>query len=196
MANSSWDERYSSSRFYYGINPNQFYKENLVRLKTGKILLPAEGEGRNAVFAAKLGWQVFAFDNSRVAREKALKLAAENGVKIDYRLLSYDEVDYTPESFDAIALIYAHNPNRMQVHKKMVQLLKPGGIIIIEGFSKDQLSFNSGGPKNKDLLFSVDELKNDFSELQSVMVWEEIVELSEGDGHKGKASVVRMIGEK
>jgi len=196
MANSSWDERYSSSRFYYGINPNQFYKENLVRLKPGKILLPAEGEGRNAVFAAKLGWQVFAFDSSRVAREKALKLAAENGVKIDYRLLSYDEVDFTPESFDAIALIYAHNPNREHVHKKMVQQLKPGGIIIIEGFSKDQLNFNSGGPKNKDLLFSVDELKNDFFELQSVMVWEEIVELSEGDGHKGKASVVRLIGEK
>ncbi|QKG79643.1 class I SAM-dependent methyltransferase [Tenuifilum thalassicum] len=196
MANSSWDERYSSSHFYYGINPNQFYKENLVRLKPGKILLPAEGEGRNAVFAAKLGWQVFAFDSSRVAREKALKLAAENGVKIDYRLLSYDEVDFTSESFDAIALIYAHNPNRELVHKKMIQLLKPGGIIIIEGFSKDQLSFNSGGPKNKDLLFSVDELKNDFSELQSVMVWEEIVELSEGDGHKGKASVVRLIGEK
>lgn len=196
MSNSLWDERYATPQYIYGIEPNRFFRHNLDKLSRGRILLPAEGEGRNAVYAAKAGWEVCAFDSSAVARSKALKLADQNGVNIDYRIMDYEMVDYPNQSFDAIALIYAHSPIREFVHRRMVELLKPGGVLILEGFSKHQINFASGGPRNTDWLFSTDELKSDFNGLKSINVWEDTIELDEGIGHKGIASVIRMLGYK
>ncbi|NOX86783.1 MAG: class I SAM-dependent methyltransferase [Chlorobi bacterium] len=193
-----WDERYASNSFIYGRKPNAFFKKQISRLMPGKILLPAEGEGRNAVFAARLGWEVVAFDNSTEARKKALKLASERGVNIDYRLISYDEFDYKTNDFDAIALIYAHVPGkiRQSLYRKMLEFLKPGGMVILEGFSKKQLRNNSGGPKDIDLLFSKEELKDDFLSLSEINMRETEITLNEGEFHKGNASVIRMTGKK
>src|SRR5437868_13977415 len=105
-----WDERYSKDEFAYGEQPNNFLEEQLQKLGAGKILFTAEGEGRNAVFAAKLGWTVSAFDISIEGKKKALRLAEANKVIIDYQLGELQTLKYTPEQFDAIALIYAHFP--------------------------------------------------------------------------------------
>ena len=111
-------------------------------------MLPAEGQGRNAVFAARLGWEVYAFDNSEVGMERAMELAKSNNVSIKYELKGYEEMDYPADFFDAIGLVYAHHPLIHGFHPQMLRFLKSGGVVILEGFSKNQISRETGGPKN------------------------------------------------
>jgi SAM-dependent methyltransferase len=103
-----WDDRYRSDEFAYGEHPNIYLQDQLQKLAPGKILFAAEGEGRNAVYAAKLGWEVSAFDISIEGKKKALRLAEANQVTLDYRVGELQTLGYLPEQFDAIALIYAH----------------------------------------------------------------------------------------
>ncbi|MBN2485274.1 MAG: class I SAM-dependent methyltransferase [Bacteroidales bacterium] len=193
-----WNARYNSEEYVYGVSPNLFFESQLLNYKPGNLLLPAEGEGRNAVFAASLSWKVYAFDFSEEARRKALKLANKNKVLINYALCSFDDIEYDEAFFDCIALIYAHQPSekRKIYHQKLLKYLKPGGTIILEAFSKKQVNFDTGGPKNIDMLFSLSDLECDFNELSSYDIKEERIFLEEGLSHTGMASIVRMIGTK
>ena len=196
--NQFWNERYAVDDYVYGTEPNNFFKEQIEKLAPGKILLPGEGEGRNAVFAARQGWNVIAFDTSSEGKRKAENLAANNNVTIDYQITDYDSVDFAPETFDAIALIFTHMKpiKRKEYHQKLLRFLKPGGILILEGFRKEQINNNTGGPRDIDMLFSVDELKNDFSFLRKLNIEETNIHFKEGIFHDGNASVVRIIGMK
>lgn len=193
-----WDERYSQNEYIYGKEPNVFFKKKLLKLFPGKILLPGEGEGRNAVYAASLGWNVTAFDQSVEAKKKCLKLASETNVEINYLVNDfqnfYSEVDY----FDCIALIFVHTPKNFRkiFHTKLIKYLKPSGKIILEAFSKKQINNNSGGPKNIEMLFSVDELKEDFLSLNKISIAEAEIDLNESNFHNGKANVIRLVGQK
>ncbi|MFV0591208.1 MAG: class I SAM-dependent methyltransferase [Draconibacterium sp.] len=193
-----WDERYSTKEYAYGENPNRFFRQQIEKQTPGSILFAAEGEGRNAVFAATLGWKVSAFDTSSQGKQKALELAKKHKVEIDYRIEGYDTVRFDRESFDCIVLIFAHMQAaaRKQNHQHLLNYLKPGGIIILEGFRKEQINKNSGGPKNIEMLFSKEELENDFHGLADIGF--EIVDtfLDEGPFHQGMASVIRMFGRK
>ncbi len=197
-----WDERYSREEYVYGLEPNTFLREQLLNMDPGKILLPAEGEGRNAVFAAGSGWMVDAFDMSLEGRKKALALASRNRVSINYRVFNAADVSYDPEAFDVLGLIYANFPAeiRKNIHRKLVSCLKPGGIVIFESFSKDQLEYqekyNSGGPKEFKMLFSEDEIRDEFPDLQFRSIDKIVTELSEGSFHSGLASVIRFVGIK
>ena len=201
MANSQnkmWDERYASESFVYGIHPNEFFKKELLKLDVGRILMPAEGEGRNAVFAASQKWEVVAFDLSNEGRLKALNLAKENKVKINYEVACFENFNAEKESFDCIALIYAHVPEakRQAYHRIISEYLKPGGVLILEGFSKEQLGRESGGPGQVEILYSTENLIEDFSDLETVSLQKVEVELSEGVFHQGLASVIRYVGKK
>ncbi|RMI27483.1 MAG: class I SAM-dependent methyltransferase [Calditrichaeota bacterium] len=191
-----WNQRYSEPEYAYGTEPNAFFKSILDTLPPGRLLLPAEGQGRNGVYAATRGWQVDAFDYSEVAREKALALARERGVSIHYDLAEVESFSVPPRTYDAIGLIYVHLPPEVRTafHRRLVEGLQPGGKIILECFSKEQLRFNSGGPRDPRLLYRLDDLREDFQELQEELAVQEIVELSEGPYHRGKASVVRFVG--
>ncbi len=191
-----WNSRYESDDYVYGIHPNLFLKEKLPGVKPRKILLPAEGEGRNAVYAASLGWDVYAFDFSSKAKEKALLLSKENKVSIQYAVHGMEEADYEKESFDALAFIYTHNSNRKDNHRHLINFLKPGGTVILEAFSKEQINNNTGGPKDINMLYSIAELKEDFAQLSELDVWEEEIVLEEGNLHSGRSSVIRLIGRK
>jgi len=191
-----WNQRYAQEEYVYGVNPNEFYKEELSKLQPGKILFPAEGEGRNAVYAAIKGWDVVAFDSSEEAKKKAEKLAEKNNVRLNYQTASIEEFEYDENSFDAIVLIYVHTMNREQNHQKLLRMLKPGGVIILEGFSKEQMMNNSGGPRNSEMLFSEEELTRDFNDLKEKQITKTETELNEGQLHKGKASVIRLLGIK
>jgi ubiquinone/menaquinone biosynthesis C-methylase UbiE len=193
-----WNTRYRSDEYIYGLNPNDFLRNQLLNLKPGRILFPAEGEGRNAVYAASLCWKVDAFDFSEEARKKALKLADKNKVTVQYKLASLDEVVYENDSFDCVALIYVHQPaiKRTEYHHKLLSYLKPGGTIILEAFAKNQLRNNSGGPKDIDLLYSITELQDDFQSLSFYDIKEESIVLDEGLLHCGNADVIRLIGTK
>jgi cyclopropane fatty-acyl-phospholipid synthase-like methyltransferase len=193
-----WNDRYRSKVFAYGTMPNEFFASELKKLTPGKILLPAEGEGRNAIFAAQMGWDVVAFDFSESARDKALQLAQKNGVSVDYRIASYDDFVGDKLSFDCLALIYAHMPEgkRPNYHKKLISLLKPGGNIILEAYSKNQINNNTGGPKDLSFLFSKTDLENDFSDLRYLHVTEKQTILNEGEFHSGLSDVIQVLGVK
>ena len=193
-----WNERYSADEFAYGTLPNEFLKEQLFKLNAGNILFPAEGEGRNAVYAAKQGFTVSAFDMSTAGKSKAEKLAASQNVEIDYQIARLQDFDFGIERFDIISFVYVHmGPDiRTLVHQKALNGLKKGGRIILEAFSKNQLGKDSGGPKNIDWLFSKEILKDDFEGLELEILEETQTQLKEGPFHSGLADVVRLVGIK
>ena len=193
-----WNERYGTDIYAYGVEPNEFYKNLLTGLQPGRILFPAEGEGRNAVFAATLGWQVSAFDVSIEGKRKADLLASVNNVTIDYQVNSYENISFPENYFDCIVLIFAHiHPlKRTEYHRKLVSFLKPGGKLIMEGFSKKQINKNSGGPRDIDMLYSVEELQSDFRSLSELEIQETETLLNEGPFHQGTAAVIRVVGKK
>lgn len=198
-----WNERYSQSEYAYGEQPNNYLKEQLEKLLPGTILFPAEGEGRNAVFAAKLGWKVSAFDISVEGKNKALRIAETNKVTIDYQVGELEHLNYDDEQFDAIALIYAHFPASIKssYHKTLNKYLRKGGMIIFEAFSKKHIDYISrneivGGPKDIEMLFSTDELRADFANYEIIELAEKEIDLSEGLFHNGRGSVIRFTGRK
>lgn len=190
-----WNQRYAEAAFAYGIEPNVFFAEQLSRLKPGKLLLPAEGEGRNALFAAKTGWQVDAFDYSESAQTKALILAQQHGVEFNYILSDFATLDAAPNTYDLIALIYAHLPAEFRTtwHRKLLALLKPGGKLIIEAFHKSQLGKASGGPQSVEMLYNEEELRHDFAECTDIQIEQAEIELTEGQYHVGHAAVIRLL---
>ena len=198
-----WNDRYSKDEFAYGEQPNNYLKEQLEKLNVGTILFPAEGEGRNAVFAAKLGWTVSAFDISVEGKNKALRLAETNKVTIDYQVGELQTLNYNTEQFDAIALIYAHFPADIKslYHKTLDKYLRKNGLVIFEAFSKKHIDYISknekvGGPKDIEMLFSIEELKSDFANYEIIELAEKEIELNEGLFHNGKGSVIRFVGRK
>ncbi len=193
-----WNERYAAKEYIYGKEPNGFFKEMIDDLPPGKILLPAEGEGRNAIYAAKKGWSVSAFDQSSEGRQKALRLAEENNVSIEYTIDSFEYFTANEGSYDVIALIYSHvvPTIRNVFHKSLKRYLKKNGIILLEAFNKKQINNNSGGPKNIDMLFSVEMLKADFYGLKIELLEEYEKEVNESEAHFGKAEIIRLIAKK
>src|SRR5258706_13697188 len=170
-----WNERYSKEEFAFGKQPNNYLKEQLEKINRGTILFPAEGEGRNAVFAAKLGWTVSAFDISMEGKKKAIRLAQANNVTITYQVGELQEINFDTAQFDVIALIYAHFPANIKsfYHKALNTYLRKDGLIIFEAFSKKHIDYVSkngkvGGPKDLESLFSIDEIKSDFANYEII----------------------------
>jgi len=166
----------------------------------GKILFPADGEGRNSVYAAALGWDAHAFDISEVGRTKAEKLAKARNVALNYQIGELPSLSYQEEEFDVIALIYAHFPAEIKTdyHKRLISLLKCGGYVVFEAFSKNHLTYRKsnpgvGGPTDIGSLFSIDELTADFQGFTFLRIEEVEIELNEGRFHIGKGSVIRFV---
>lgn len=199
-----WDERYSSKDYVYGIEPNEFFKNALDTYRPqGKILMPAEGEGRNAVYAAKKGLDVTAFDISNEGKNKALKLATKERVSLRYEVGDFFDLPFINEQFDAVSLIFAHFPPPLlsTYHSKISELIKPDGMIFLEGFSTSHLEYQQeyphiGGPKNVEFLFSTESIREDFPNFEIIQLEEVEVELHEGKFHVGRGSVIRFVGKK
>ena len=198
-----WRNRYCNPEYAYGKEPNLFFAEWLSQLSPNTILMPADGEGRNGVFAATIGWDVTSFDISKEGRTKAMELADEHKVRLDYYVGSLEEMEFEINSFSAIGLIYAHFPSDKisEYHQKLTNYLKPGGMIFLEAFGKKHLEFNTldpkvGGPKDIDMLFSIEQIKADFENYDIALLEEKVIELNEGIYHKGMGSVIRFVGRK
>jgi SAM-dependent methyltransferase len=196
MSNSQfWNERYAQEEYVYGKSPNVFFYQELQKLTPGKLLLPCEGEGRNAVAAAELGWEITAFDQSEVGKSKALALADDRGVRLDYKVGQLKDLDFGETTYNAIGLVFAHMPvaERPKFHQSVSKLLKPGGYLILEGFHVKQLGRGSGGPQQEEMLFTEEILRSDFNMLAIQSITDLEVDLDEGPYHKGKAHVIRML---
>lgn len=200
MDASFWNERYVSKEYVYGKEPNTFFRDFILqKLRVpGKLLLPAEGEGRNAVFAALHGYQVTAFDFSKDAKNKAQLLAREKSVFIDYLTSDISSFNFTPETYDVAGLFFVHlQPvERTNFHASVISSLLPGGLICLEAFHVEQLELHSGGPKKKDMLMDIDQLANDFKSMDILHLEKIERVLDEGPFHQGKAVLVQLIAKK
>jgi SAM-dependent methyltransferase len=197
MNKTFWNNRYAENETVYGKEPNQFFKSFIDSHKPGSILLPAEGEGRNAIYAASRGWQVDAFDFSEEALKKAIELAEQNKVHINYRVAEIESFRAT-KKYDAVGLIYVHLPGsiRENFHRQIHHSLNSGGYLVFEAFAKEQIHFNSGGPKEPSMLYDAPTVCNDFPFLHIISCGQKEIELNEGPFHKGKAAVLQLIGQK
>lgn len=203
-AKQKWNKRFSEQGYAYGSSPNVFFKETLDNYHfSGKILLPAEGEGRNAVYAAQKGLEVTAIDISEAGKLKAEALAKARNVSITYQIADFTTNILPEATFDVAALIFAHFPIAIahQCHRSIANAIKPGGHIIIECFSKGhtklrKLNAAIGGPQTEDRLLSLKDICFHFSDFEILLATTLETNLAEGKYHNGKAKVIRFIGRK
>lgn len=192
-----WNGKFSKADYFYGTKANEFLASNISLLKNHKKLLClGEGEGRNAIFFAKNGFEVSAIDASNLGLEKLQNRAIEE--KLDIKTVCMDLNDWTVlEKYDVIVASYLHmfKNEREELFKKIENSLTSNGYFIGEFFSTKQLSFNSGGPKDLDLLYTIEDFENYFN-LCKKNIREKIVVLDEGMGHQGEACVIRVVIQK
>lgn len=198
MNTTNWDQRYSEPGYTYGTTPNTFLVSVVNRIPPGRVLMLAEGEGRNAVYLASLGYRITAVDASAVGLGKALELAAERGVSLTTVVTDLDRFEIEPGQWDAIVSCFCHIPSaiRIPLHRKVVNGLKPGGVFVLEGFSKEQMDYDTGGPKSLDMLMSIEELLQELAGLEIIHAATLVRDVKEGRGHTGLASVVQILAMK
>ena len=196
-----WDERFGQEDYVYGKEPNAFLKSSLGYLpETGRVLCLAEGEGRNGVFLAKQGYDVHAIDISTAGKEKAEKLATENGVAIDYVVSDVNDYDFGEEKWDAIISISAHTDpeTRGNVYRKVLPALKENGVFFLEAYHPNQLlqGYGTGGPKEASWMVSLEDLLA-FFPVENVLHQAEMErDVREGKFHTGKAFVTQFVWKK
>ncbi|MDF7801051.1 class I SAM-dependent methyltransferase [Pontiellaceae bacterium B1224] len=193
-----WDERYKTEDYVYGLEPNDFLLENVDQLKPGSVLCLAEGEGRNAVFLAKQGFDVTAMDGSSVGLEKAQRLASENEVEITTVHADLNEFTIEPNAWDNIISIFCHIPPplREKVHAASAAGLTKGGVLLLEAYTPKQLEFGTGGPPVEELLMSLEGLIQEFQSLEIFQGLETERDVHEGRFHNGRAAVVQLLARK
>lgn len=197
-----WDDRFRGEVYAYGTEPNRFFQRMLPLIPTGgRILFVAEGEGRNAVYAAEHGYQVAAFDTSGEGRRKALGLARGRRVEMDYQVADSRTVSFPLGHFDGIVLIFAHLPGafRRAVHQRLLAFLRPGGLILLEGFSLAHQAHQgknplAGGPLDADRLYTLGDIREDFQGLDLILLEEVEDALDEGIYHRGSAALIHFVG--
>ncbi len=199
MAPTMWDERFSKPDYYYGIEPNAFLAAQRDRLKPGwSALCPGDGEGRNGVWLARQGLSVRSVDASEVGLRKTEELAKAQGVSIATHCADLLDWEWPRDQFDLVVAIFLHvNPeSRPALHQAMLGALKPGGLLILEGFRKAQVDCGTGGPRDPAMLFSAETLASDFAAADIVELNEVLRELSEGAIHQGTAALVNLVARR
>lgn len=193
-----WDERFSGLEYVYGTEPNDFLVSVASKIPQGKILCLADGEGRNGTYLATLGYDVVTVDASSVGLAKAQKLAQKKQVEIT--TIHADLADFViePQTWDGIVSIFCHLPPdlRAKVYSQAVQGLKPNGVFVLESFAPEQLQYNTGGPKNIDMLPALSTLQQELTGLDWEIARSVERDLDEGRYHDGKAAVIQILGRK
>lgn len=193
-----WNEKFSREGYLYGKNPNEFIKETYTKFnKNEKVLCLGEGEGRNAIFLAKQGFDVEAIDASNIGIEKLKSHAEEQSVNIKTSCMDLNDWQ-TDEKYGAVLFTFLHleKDELNNLLTKIEACLEEGGYFTAEVFSKNQFDKTSGGPKNLDLLYEENDFKEAIKNLKIHKLQEETVYLNEGKGHQGEAHVIRIIAQK
>lgn len=197
-----WNERYSKSGFAYGTEPNDFLIEVFKQIpKGGRVLCLAEGEGRNAVFLARQGFEVTAMDMSEVGLRKAEQLAKDRGVTITTQVADLADYEFGEDKWDGIVSIWAHTPSaiRQFVHGEIAAALQTEGVFILEAYTYEQTKMSGvGGPpaSQKDSFMSLAQLRSELVDLTEVIGVEKHRLILEGSSHQGLSSVVQFVAKK
>jgi len=195
-----WNERYGAPDYIFGTAPNAFLAANAARLKRGQqALCIADGEGRNSVWLAGQGLEVTAFDFSPIGVDKARKLAASRGVKVRYDVSTVYDWSWPAAAFDLVVAIFvqfADPPMRSFMFERMASALKPGGLVLVEGYTPKQLEFGTGGPKQLDQLYTEELLRGAFAGMEILELRQYEAELNEGSRHQGPSAVIDLVAAK
>jgi SAM-dependent methyltransferase len=195
-----WQQRFATPGYLFGTAPNVFLKAHAHLLRKGeKALAIADGEGRNGVFLAERGLDVLSVDFSPLAQEKARKLAAERGVSLRIEQADITNWAWPEAAFDVVAAIFfqfSQPPERAKIFAGIKKTLKPGGLLLLEGYGPKQLEYKTGGPSDLARLYTRDLLQDAFGDFSSLDIREYDAELHEGDRHAGMSALIDLLGRK
>jgi SAM-dependent methyltransferase len=195
-----WDARYARDDYLFGKAPNQFLAASRPLLPDGgRVLCVADGEGRNSVWLAREGFRVDAFDASPVAVEKARRLAAEFGVDVAFAVADADGWDWPERAYDAVAAIFvqfAPPAMRRRMVGRMARALRPGGILLLEGYRLEQLAYGTGGPPIADHLYTEDQLRAELAGLVIDDLRAYDAEVDEGPAHSGMSALIDVVARR
>ncbi len=194
-----WTQRFATDEYIFGLNANLYLQSHVAQLKSGSVLAIADGEGRNGVWLAERGFEVHSFDFVDSAVQKARKLAKQREVKLNAMCCDWQEFDWSFNSYDNIVGIFFQflGPReRLQLFDKMHQTLKPGGTLLIQGYSKEQMQYNTGGPGKLDHLYDENLLLDSFKGYEILDLKTYVQEIQEGRAHSGMSGLLGYIGRK
>lgn len=195
-----WNQRYAVEEYIFGTEPNAFLRAQAHRFTPGqKVLAVADGEGRNGVWLARQGLDVLAVDVSPPALEKSRKLADLHGVTLETELADLFAWEWGEERFDAVVAIFIQfvpPEGRRRLHRLMRQALKPGGLILLQGYTPKQLEYKTGGPSERANLYTAEDLRGEFADLEILHLREHDSEINEGAGHSGMSALVDLVARK
>jgi cyclopropane fatty-acyl-phospholipid synthase-like methyltransferase len=195
-----WNERFGGEEYFYGTTPNAFLASQAHLLKPGQFVLSvADGEGRNGVWLAEQGLDVLAVDFSEKALQKSRKLAESRGVTLQTELVDVHNWNWGENRFDVIVAIFiqfASPQERPRLHQSIQRALKPGGLLLLQGYTPKQLEFRTGGPSNRDNLYNAADLQHDFAAMGILQLREHETVINEGPGHSGMSALVDLVARK
>jgi SAM-dependent methyltransferase len=195
-----WQQRFSAPGYLFGTAPNAFLKAQAPLLRKGaRALAVADGEGRNGVFLAEQGLDVLSVDFSPVAQEKVRKLAQQRGVTIRVEQADIINWDWPEAAFDVVAAIFfqfAPPAERQKIFEGIKHTLKPGGLLLLEGYTPKQLEYKTGGPSKIENLYTREMLEQAFGDFASLDIKEHDSVIEEGAGHGGMSALIDLVGRK
>lgn len=195
-----WNERYDRADYWFGTAPNAFLAAHRDLFRPGmSVLAVADGEGRNGVFLAGLGAEVLSVDASPVALDKARRLAAERGVALRTELADLERWAWPEARFDAVVAIFiqfAPPELRARLFAGMKRALKPGGLLLLQGYRPEQLAYGTGGPPHAENMYTADLLRRAFGDMEILHLREHDSEIREGIGHDGMSALVDLVARR
>ncbi len=195
----TWNERFADEAFLFGEEPNAYLVRQRLHLQPGRILALADGEGRNSVWLARDGWTVDAFDFSANAVEKARRLAARHHVQVNVTCTDWQSFDWKPAHYDNVVGIFfqfAAPDERAELFRRIDASLKPGGVLVIQGYTPVQLRFKTGGPGKLDHLYDEALIRAAFPGYTVIDLSIYEAEIAEGRAHCGMSGLLGFVGRK
>lgn len=200
MSREMWDGHYAEPHYIFGTEPNVFLASQKALLRPGqRALAVADGEGRNGVWLAQQGLQVVSVDFSAPAVEKAKRLAAERGVQVEFHVADVMEWDWPQQAFDIVAAIFiqfAPPRERAILFQRIKDALRPGGHLILQGYTPKQLEYRTGGPSAAENMYTEDLLRQAFADMDILHLREHEDFIAEGTKHYGMSALIDMVARK
>jgi len=200
MPKDMWDERYATEEYFFGTEPNAFLASQRHLLKPGmSCLAVADGEGRNGVWLAEQGLRVLSVEASAVALEKARKLAQQRGVNVEFEQADLAHWQWGENRFDVVAAIFiqfAPPALRAQMFDGIKRCLRPGGLLLLQGYTPRQLEFKTGGPPLAENMYTEKLLRNTFGDMEILQLSEHDDHINEGAGHSGMSALIDLVARK
>lgn len=199
-ARDFWNSRYDRQDYLFGEAPNAFLAAQVDRLKPGMTALAvADGEGRNGVWLAEQGLSVTTTDIAPRAIEKALALAGRRGVALDARLADLDTWAWPKDAFDVVVAVFiqfAPPSQRDRLFRRMKAAVKPGGLILLQGYRPEQIGYGTGGPGQVENLYTEALLRDAFAEFDILQLESHDSDVSEGPGHSGRSALIDLLARR